>query len=177
LLLEFPKGAYDSLRGTERFALSHVSSDPDDFGFDFSSGTVRSYSSTVYDDLGYGSALGSRDYSEADEATTTVINITADGVSYINSARGGTFAMGGKMSSMPRPVGKGTADWLFLNTGLAETDFRYTDAATLRALRLYFYPTVSAPMATLGASATALPEPVTLGMLAVASLMLRRRRR
>lgn len=126
-VLEFPSGAYDSSNGTEGFLLYEVTSDPDDFGFDFDGGVMRAYSAAVYDDLADGTFFGNRTYSAADEGSLTTIDLNSDAVAAINAAAGGVFSIGGRMSGAGHGIIELTdvaPDTIFANTGL-ETDPRF----------------------------------------------------
>jgi hypothetical protein len=95
LILEFPDGAYTSHYENEWFDLHEVTSDLDEFGFDFDAGVGRPYSDAVYEDLGDGTSFGYQVYTEDDEGTSPVIELNAAGVAAINAAIGGLFCIGG----------------------------------------------------------------------------------
>lgn len=155
-VLEFPENAYDSRYSSEGFLLYEVTSNPDDFGFDFDAGVSRGYSAAVYEDLGDGTFFGSRTYTAADEGSLTTIDLNSDAVAAINAAAGGIFCIGGIMSG----GGHGrieltdvSPDTIFANTGL-EVDPRYGLPFT-RQLVL-----------------TPVPEPGTLLLLATGGVFL-----
>jgi hypothetical protein len=127
LILEFPTDAFQSRFTTELIAFVDVTSDPDDFGFDFESGVARPFSMSVYEDLEEGS-YGFVWVSESDEDSLLTIGLDSDAASDINDALGGTFCIGGYMSR----AGHGQvliedvpAEWVFANTGSVETDPRF----------------------------------------------------
>jgi hypothetical protein len=146
LSLEFPDGAYDSKEDAELYEVFEVTSDPDSFGFNFDDGSIRSFSADVWRDLGDGVRYGARRFSAADEGTTPRINLSDDAVAAINAAiaSGGTFAVGGRLSPNTH-AGFGAAaavdsDYIFLETGSAETDLRFESFETERALVLDLGP-------------------------------------
>jgi len=54
----------------------------------------------IFDDLGTGTPLGSQTVSVADNGQTVTIDLNADGVSYLNAARGSQVALGGAITTL-----------------------------------------------------------------------------
>ena len=144
LVLEYPVGAHDvppdDDSETEFFELHEITSDPDGFGFDFATSTVRPFSDIAYNDFADGQVFGGRNFSESDEGSLVAIPLNEAAVAAINAARGGVFSLGG--TSLAHLGGLGTIKsndvpphLIFANTGEIETDPNF-GFATIRQLVL-----------------------------------------
>lgn len=154
-ILEFPEGAYTSHYETEWFDLFEVTSDLDEFGFDFDAGVGRPYSAAVYEDLGDGTRFGYREYTEEDEGTFPVIELNAAGVAAINAAAGGLFCIGGAHGGGGHGgclIVQCEPDVIFDNTG-PEVNLNISSLPFTRQLIL-----------------TPVPEPSTVALLAAGAL-------
>jgi PEP-CTERM motif len=150
LALANPSGGYTSLDATENYALFDVSTSPATLALG-GSGLVG-----IFNDLGTGTSFGSRTVSAADNNTTVLTAFNAAGLSALNAAIGGSFALGGAVTTLT--LG-----------GPTEFIFGFTGPASLRELRLEVEP----------AGVSAIPEPASLALLGtgIAGLAARRLRR
>jgi hypothetical protein len=149
-----PDSALPALRGyvspdaTETFALYDVSTPVASLTASSAAGPAGV---AVFDDLGSGAVFGERVMSVADNGTTVSLALNADGLSALNAARGGLFALGGALTSL----GGAADEYVFgFSVLLDNPDVRRLEFRTIEAV----------------------PEPTTLALLGVAAVFAARRR-
>ena len=109
LVLYNPNDGYFSTNTTETFALFDVTTD---IAVLQAGGAGLT---SIYDDLGSGTSYGSRFVGEATEGTPVFTTLNADGVTAVNAALGGSFAIGGTLTTLqlgspPEFMFSGTGD-------------------------------------------------------------------
>lgn len=153
VLLYNPTNVTPGLRGyvspdpTETYRLHHV----DTAIATLTASNVGAAGMQIFDDLGTGTVFGERVVSVADNGTTVAIALNADGLSALNAARGGLFAVGGAISTL----GSAGAEYVF---GFSVTSFN----PDVRQLE---FETAS------------VPEPTMIVLLGSAAVLAARRRR
>jgi hypothetical protein len=149
-----PDNALPALRGyvspdpTETFALYDVSTPVASLTASSAAGPSGV---AVFDDLGSGAVFGERVVSVADNGTTVSMAFNDDGLSALNAARGGLFAVGGALTSL----GAFGDEYAFgFSVLLDNPDIRRLEFRTVEAV----------------------PEPTTLALLGLAGVFAARRR-
>ena len=94
LVLSNPTNGYSSPDPTETYSLFDVSTPLASLE---ATGTGQT---AIFNDLGSGTALGSRNYSAADNGAITSIPLNSSAVNSLNAARGGQIAVGGALTTI-----------------------------------------------------------------------------